>query len=663
MKILDPACGSGNFLYVAIQQLLDLEGQARSFAASPEIAVTFTSRVHPRQLYGIDINFYATELARVSIWIGYLQWMYQNGDSPRSRPILDPLDTIQCRDAILKWADAQGNEIPDYQDGAQCLGHAEWPEADFIIGNPPFLGSKMFRKWGLPDAYIDAIYASFELPNSSDLCCYWFEISRMMIASHSSRIGLLATQGIRGGTNRTVLQRIIDAGDIFMAWSDREWILDGAAVHVSIIGFDGGRQGVRNLNGIPVSSINADLSTGADFSRAVGLDENGGVGFVGSCKKGKFELGWEIAQPFLADVTNVNGCPNADVLRPWFNTRDLTARWRGDWIIDFGFDLGVHDAAAYERPFEYVVTNVKPQRDLVRNKSEREHWWRLARVAPDYRAAIEPLQRYLVTANTSKHHIVTWLCRGMLASHAVVAFGRDDDYMLGALQSSLHELWARHTTTQLREAESGQRYNVSTCFETFPLPWAPGTEPTDNEHHIAISEAAKELNELRERWLNPPEWIEPIEKKVDAFEDFSDVPEEARELLRQSAIMAEAAKDKKLKKRTLTNLYNERPSWLKLAHKKLDEAVIRAYAEVDPDGQWDPVWAKAYEAYGAGEIVIVRREDVKGKRTKANPANVIAAKEAAIVKRKEIDEKILANLLRMNLQRAKAEKQSGKNDQ
>ncbi len=321
------------------------------------------------------------------------------------------------------------------------------------------------------------------------------------------------------------------------------------------------------------------------------------------------------------------------------------------------------EAAKYEKPFDWVRRVVYPQRRTNRRASYAKKWWIHVEPRPAMRRTIAPLERFLFTANVAKYRLFSWVMHPTLPDHAGFVFSREDDCFFGVLHSSVHERWSRALGTQLREVESGFRYTPSTCFETFPLPWPPGEEQKDSAHYIAISEAAKELNDLRERWLNPPEWLEPIEKKVDAFEDFSDVPEEARELLRQSAIMAEAAKDKKLKKRTLTNLYNDRPSWLKLAHKKLDEAVIRAYAEVDPDGEWDPAWAEVYEPFGAGEIVIVRREDVKGKRAKADPTHVIAAKEAAIEKRTEIDEKILANLLRMNVQRAKAEQQSGKNDQ
>lgn len=659
IRILDPACGSGNFLYVAIQQLLALEHEVRALGARPEIGVTFTSRVYPGQLHGIEINDYAAELARVSIWIGYLQWLHANADRTNRRPILVPLNTIECRDAILNWEDADGNALQRYEKGAICAGVAHWPETEFIIGNPPFLGSKLFRKWGLPDPYIDAMYESFELPNTSDLCCYWFGVGRMMIALHGPRVGLLATQGIRGGSNRAVLQSIKDTGDIFMAWSDREWILDGAAVHVSMVGFDDGTDQGRILDGQVVACINSDLSVGADIRSAAALKENNQLAFMGDTKGGAFDVTWDEARRML-EMPNPQPLSNAEVIRPWMNGLDITRRRKGLYIIDFGPDRCEGEAAIFQAPFEHIVRAVKPKRIENRRASYAERWWVHVEPRPALLQALSPLGRFVATPTITKHRLFSWLEKSTVPDHQLILFARSDDYFFGVLHSAIHGLWALRQGTQL---ETRPRYTPTTCFETFSLPWAPGVEPTDNEHYVTISEAAKELNELRENWLNPRTWIETVEKAVDSFEDFSDVPEKARALLRHSAIMARATKDPKLKKRTLTNLYNERPAWLKLAHKKLDEAVLRAYAEVDPDGDWDPAWAEAYEPYGAGEIVIVRKEDVKGKRAKADSAKVIAAKEAAIEKRRVIDEKILTNLLRMNIQRAKAEEQRSKKDQ
>ncbi|HUU96554.1 MAG TPA: hypothetical protein VM487_12505, partial [Phycisphaerae bacterium] len=156
--------------------------------------------------------------------------------------------------------------------------------------------------------------------------------------------------------------------------------------------------------------------------------------------------------------------------------------------------------------------------------------------------------------------------------------------------------------------------------------------------HQCIAEAARELNEQRERWLNPPEWIKTVANYVDGQDDFGDVPEDARGLIRQSAIMAEAARDSRLKKRTLTNLYNERPTWLRLAHEKLDRGVLAAYAAVDPAGEWPEDWAEVWSETGAGQPLA--DEHPLGER------------------RKQIDQQVLGNLLRLNLARAEASEES-----
>ncbi len=653
VRILDPACGSGNFLYVAIQQLLSLEHEVRAFAARSEIGVTFTSRVHPGQLHGIEINDYAAELARVSIWIGYLQWLHANADSTNRRPILDPLDTIECRDAILKWADAEGNAIPCYDEGAVCEGAADWPEVEFIIGNPPFAGrgekrSLLTSCFG--EAYVDAIINHYapDLTMGCDLCCYWFAQAKKVIRNLMNvRVGLLATQGIRHGVNRQVLDQIKTHGDIFMAHSDRKWILDGANVHVSIIAFDNGSECTRFLNGKPVKNIHTDLSTGIDVSCNKQLAENSGLAFQGIIPMGPFDLPYEDVIKMARASSNPNGKPNTDVIRHWANGEELVNTRIPSFIIDF-IQMPIEEAAKYEKPFEYVESYVLPARKESRTKTAEKTFWQHWRHRPTLRRAISNncTDRFLCISRVGKHRIFTWVNATTLPSDATVAIVRDDDYMFGLLHSCAHYVWSVRIGSQLREQESGKRYSHTYTFNTFPFIWSPGTELTENEHYISINEAAKELNELRENWLNPPEWIEPIADAVERFEDFSDVPEEARELLRQSAIMARAAKDPKLKKRTLTKLYNDRPAWLKLAHKKLDEAVINAYAEIDPEGDWDPAWAEAYEPFGAGEIVIVE----KGK--KPDSPEVIKAKQKAIEQRKVVDEKILANLLRLNLARA-----------
>jgi hypothetical protein len=613
VRVLDPACGSGNFLYVTLQRLLDLEDEAVRFCATHDIYVDSVPRIRPPQMHGIEINPYAAELAQVVIWIGYLQWLHEHNIDDSRRPILDKLQCIENRDAILDLRDKK-HPAP-----------ADWPEADFIIGNPPFLGSKLFRRSGLSDEYVNAMYAAYDLPKSSDLCCYWFEMARkLMELRRKMRVGLLATQGIRGGDNRIVLQRIAETDSIFNAWSDRNWTLDGAAVHVSIISFDDGSEKQKVLNGQPVTKVNTDLTEGSPIRDATILPEDLNIAFMGTTKGGPFELNWEEARTILLQP-NASGKNNVDIVRPWINGSDLTKRSRAMWIIDFGTSMSLNEAASYEAPYEWVKQRVYPERKDIRQAAEAKTWWLHNRHREEMREAIFPLTRYIVTCRVSKYRLFSWSKKPTLPDSATFAFARSDDYFFGVLHSSIHELWALRMGTQL---EDRPRYTPTTCFETFPLPWPPGKENARHPAYLRIGEAAKELNTLRERWLNPPEWIELVAAKVDGREDFSDVPKEARELIRQSAIMAEAAKDSRLKKRTLTNLYNERPTWLRIAHEKLDRAVLAAYAAVDPEGKWSEDWAKVWVETGAGQKV---------------PAD-----HPLVAERASVDQVVLTNLLRMN---------------
>ena len=309
VKVLDPACGSGNFLYTALRSLLDLEKQVIDFNDA-EGWEEMVPAVRPNQMLGLEINPYAAELARTALWIGYIQWHTANGVHYRQTPILTPMNTIRQTDAILDLSDPGRPVEP------------EWPAAEFIIGNPPFLGSQLLRS-NLGDEYVNAMFGLFgdRLPGGSDLVCYWFEKARYMItAGQASRAGLLATQGIRGGNNRRVLQRIKESGDIFVAWSDQTWILDGAAVHTSIVGFDDGSEVNRLLDGDSAKSINANLTVGVDLTVAKRLKDNLGIAFQGPVKVGAFDIPSDLAKEMLSSP-NPHNKSNKQVLSNYLKKR------------------------------------------------------------------------------------------------------------------------------------------------------------------------------------------------------------------------------------------------------------------------------------------------------------------------------------------------------
>jgi hypothetical protein len=573
-RVLDPACGSGNFLYLALKCLKDIEHQVNLEAEALGL-----ERQHdvtgPHNVLGIELNEFAAELARVTVWIGELQWRIQRGYGFKTQPVLEPLDHIECRDAVLA---ADGRE-------------AVWPSADAVVGNPPFVGDKKMRA-ELGDEYTEALRAAYKgrVPGGADLVCYWFEKARGQIERGVLlRAGLVATNSIRGGANRSALDAIVKTTRIFEAWSDEPWVNDGAAVRVSLVAF--GQAGSCTLDGEPTSRVAADLSPHdeSDLTLARTLPENARAAFIGGMKKGRFDVPGSLARVWL-EQPNPNGQSNAHVLQPWLNGLDITRRPLDQWIIDFGVSMAESDAAMFELPIAHVLREVKPARDAVRNDLERNRWWLHARPAPDLRAAVERLQRFMVTARVAKHRLFAWLRAPVVVDGQLVVTARADDTTFGLLHSRFHELWSLRLGTSL---EDRPRYTPTTCFETFPFPAGltpadtahqrteaidggalipAGLPPAIRPHAEAIARAAKRLVELRDAWLNPPEWTERVPEVVPLGMTTSPYPDR---------IVARPGFEKEVAKRTLTNLYNQRPAWLAHAHEALDAAVAAAYGWSD----------------------------------------------------------------------------------
>ena len=494
----------------------------------------------------------------MSVWIGEIQWMRRNGFGEARDPILKPLDTIECRDAIL---------TPDSFE-------PEWPWADVVIGNPPFLGNKrMIRQLG--EDYVARLSATYggRVPAAVDLVCYWFEkAARQIAAGKATRVGLVATNSIRGGANRRTLQTATDTRPIFEAWSDEPWVIDGAAVRVSLICFSraGGSRSVSGarLDGQSVDEIYTDLTArrgrgGVDLTRVRRLPENAAVAFTGDTKGGTFDVPGDLAREWLCQPTNPNGRTNSNVLKPWMNGMDLTRRPAGKWIVDFGWTMSEGDAALYDEPFRWVQEHVYPMREQNRRNAYREYWWRHVEPRQGMWRALTNRSRYIATAQVAKHRLFMWCDVRICPDQQLIVFARDDDPTFGILHSRFHEVWSLRLGTR---HEDRPRYTPTTTFETFPFPAgltpnvpASATDP----RAIAIAEVARRLVELRDRWLNPPEWVKWVDEPVPGYP--------------QRPVPRDEDAAKALKKRTLTNLYNTRPRWLTDAHATLDAAVAAAY--------------------------------------------------------------------------------------
>ncbi|MFT5421328.1 MAG: type II restriction/modification system DNA methylase subunit YeeA [Candidatus Endobugula sp.] len=566
-KILDPACGSGNFLFLALHALKDIEHRVILDAEAMDLERTFPS-VGPQNVYGIELNGYAAELARVTIWIGEIQWMLKHGYHPGSNPILKPLEQIEHRDSLI---------TDEYSESS-------WPSVDVIIGNPPFIGGKKMRA-ELGDKYTEKLRGAFKerLPAIADLVTYFFEKARNQIDNGAAkRVGLVSTQSIRNGGSRTVLDRINDSGKIYNAWSDEPWVNDGADVRVSFICFCSNSE-IQPvfLNGAAEHKILSDLTPQADnedldLTIVKSLNSNKNRAFVGTQKSGSFDVKGELARSWL-NLPNPNSQPNSDVVKPWLNGKAITARNPDKWIVYFDSSISEFDASLYEKPFEHIKTHVhdellkKIEKNKLESKSTKdmekqlEKWWLHWRPRPELNEAIRELSYCIATVRVSKHRFFVWVNTNVVFDSRLLVIASDSWASFGVLSSKIHELWSL-AKSSMHGVGNGPTYNAQSCFETFPFPSNLGfrSELDDSDKgNLEIVAAAKRLVDVRDNWLNPFEYVDHVKEIVPGLPD--------------RIIPKDNETAKLIRKRTLTDLYNSQPAWLVKLQSDLDNAVLDAY--------------------------------------------------------------------------------------
>ena len=631
-RILDPACGSGNFLYLGLKTLKDIEVFSHQEAEDLGLDRQTDLVTGPHNMLGLELNEFAAELARVTVWIGELQWRLTHGYEFKTNPVLEPLDCIECRDALITVRPTASSVHPTTSpvrpkpvEGSPPTVRAEpveasWPKASVVVGNPPFLGGSKKRR-ELGDAYFEALDKVFagRVPGGADLVCYWFDKALKAIEINGlGAAGLVATQSIRSGSNRAVLEAISKKTCIFDAWSDEPWVNDGAAVRVSLVSFGWGE--CCFLNGEKVDGINAELSNATDMTLAKPLAENANSSFEGTKKYGDFDVSGELARQWLRQP-NPHGKPNSDVVKPWRNGQDLTRRASDMWIIDFGPHMSEAEAALFELPFAHLLQHVKPERMLVRRERTQRLWWIHEEARVSMRTALKDLPRYIATPRVAKHRLFAFLDATVLPDTRLNVISRSDDTSFGVLSSRMHEVWSLATASIHGDGVEGGRptYNAKSCFETFPFP--AGLTPQDTasqqtrslasgavipvlsvrpepvegslkastssartggdsartDEEItrtveAIAQAAHKLTTLRDNWLNPPDWTQRLPEVVPLGMSTSPYPDR---------IVPKPGHEKELSDRTLTKLYNARPAWLASAHVALDAAVATAYGWTD----------------------------------------------------------------------------------
>jgi len=533
MTILDPACGTGNFLYVSLELMKRLEGEVLEALASLHEQGRFIGyearTIDPHQFLGLEINPRAAAIAELVLWIGYLQWHFRTRGGTPPEPILRDFKTIQVMDAVLAYdvkelardeqgrpitrTDADGNRVEVYR--YKNPRRPEWPVADYIVGNPPFVGKGSIMRAAFGDEYVEALWAAHpDMNDSADFVMYWWERAADLLARKQTRLrrfGFVTTNSITQVFNRKVIERHLSYRtpiSLLMAIPDHPWTKatpDAASVRIAMTvagagKFEGRLFEVRKELNLETDApeiemseatgvINADLTVGADVTSAAYLRSNGGL----SCNGMMLAASGFIIEPSVADeLRRREGSALSEVIRPYINGGDLVRHARPKFVIDLFGRVAERVRSDTPYVYEYVLERVKPQRDASRDKAFRERWWLFGRSRPELREATSSLTRYIATTETAKHRVFQFLLAETLPDHMIISISLDDAFFLGVLSSRIHVVWALRAGGWLGVGND-PRYSKSRCFDPFPFP------DCADSLKAQIRDAAEELDALRKR--------------------------------------------------------------------------------------------------------------------------------------------------------------------
>jgi hypothetical protein len=524
-RVLDPACGSGNFLYVALEAMKRLEGEVTDLLK--EMGETQGAlhleglTVDPHQFLGLELNPWAAAVAELVLWIGYLQWHYRtHGRAAPSEPVLKNFHNIENRDAVLTWdattprLDPQGrpvtrwdglttvrhpvtgDPVPDPEARTQVLDYtnprpAPWPEATFIVGNPPFIGKLKLREV-LGDGYVEALRRSYpKVPRSADFVMYWWEKAALRArawdpekVTGTRRFGLITTNSLRQTFGRRVVAAHLSDRkhplSLLFAIPDHPWVeaSDGAAVRIAMtVGGAGLRDGrlltvseerasQLEAEGRTVSfsecegKISAALTVSANVATATPLKANERLATMG------FATG---SRGFLISAARAKSLGEASVLvRPMLSPREIVATRKHAHVIDAS-EINSEDELSDRFPkiYQYLRDNVYPQREHNRDEKLRREWWKFRRSNEDYRKAVAGMDRHIVTLETAKHRPFIFIESPLTVEHGIIAICLRDAAHLAILSSDVHITWALAAGGTL---EDRPRYNKTRCFDPFPFP-------------------------------------------------------------------------------------------------------------------------------------------------------------------------------------------------
>lgn len=502
-RVLDPACGTGNFLYVTLELMKRLEGEVLEVLAElsgEEILHLDTETVHPRNFHGIEYNARAAAIAQLVLWLGYIRWQLRNGGQV-SDPVLEDVQSIVIADALLT---PTGTKTP-------------WPAAEFIVGNPPFIGGKDLRG-RLPQGMAEALWRAYpKMPRAADYVLYWWDRAAQALAARGSpliRFGFVTTNSITQTFGRRVIARAIEGAaplSILHAIPDHPWTKatpDAAMVRIAmtVVGrgkIEGRRLRIAGESGLDsdtpairfaetIGRINADLSVGTDVTSAQPLLANQWL-----CSPGvKLHGAGFIISPAEAAMLGLGkreGLENH--IRPYCHGRDLTARTRGAMVIDL---LGLSEAEVRQRfpeVYGHLLRTVKPERDGNARATYRNQWWLFGEPRRELRPALEGLSRYIATVETAKHRVFQFLSADTLPDNKLICMAASDAWVLGILSSSVHEAWYLANAGMLGVYDQPAVYVKTTSFDPFALP------EIDEIRRSTITELAEELDGTRKRIL------------------------------------------------------------------------------------------------------------------------------------------------------------------
>lgn len=527
-RVLDPACGSANFLYVALEHMKRLEGEVLGFMSEltqgQGVLESEGLTVDPHQFLGLEINPRAAQIAELVLWIGYLQWHYRLSDRlDLPEPILRDFKNIECRDALIEYDSREpeldengdpvtiwdgismkvspttGELIPDETGRAtvylyQNPRKAEWPEADYIIGNPPYIGARRIRS-ALGDGYLQALRSVYtDIAEHADFVMYWWARSAECVGNRKAkRFGLITTNSLRQTFSRKVVEHCLNKYSnlvIKYVIPDHPWVdsIDGAAVRVSLIGvgsdgFGGevvtvvkeektGDSEYQLVLNSKFGLITPNLSIGTDPGKSKILKSNELVSSVGYQLTGK---GFTLTDN---QKNELSGGLKLPILKPMLSGKDITQSFRNLWAIDtFGYQIN-DLRTKYPQVYQWLLNRVKPERAQNSVQSLRENWWIYARSRDVFRGSLKDINHAIATSLTAKHRVFVWVDSGAICDSTTVMFSLSDASYLGILSSRIHVLWALLAGGRLGIGNDS-RYNKTLCFETFPFPVANVAQITD----------------------------------------------------------------------------------------------------------------------------------------------------------------------------------------